>query len=197
MKRTAAVIGAGFGGLALAIRLQSAGIATTVVEARDKPGGRAYFWEKEGHIFDAGPTVITDPDCLRELWALTGADMAERRRADAGHALLPAVLARRHDLRLFNDDAQLDAQIAAARSRRRRRLPPVPRLFGRRLTSRAMRSSAPSRSSTSSRCSGRRPQLARYQAWRSVYSIVSRLRPQREAARRRCRSTPCWSAAIR
>jgi phytoene desaturase len=75
--RTACVIGAGFGGMALAIRLQSAGIATTVIEARDKPGGRAYFWEKDGFTFDAGPTVITDPDCLRELWRLSGHDMGE------------------------------------------------------------------------------------------------------------------------
>jgi phytoene desaturase len=71
MKR-ACVIGSGFGGLALAIRLQSAGIETTIIEARDKPGGRAYFWEKDGFTFDAGPTVITDPDCLDELWSLTG-----------------------------------------------------------------------------------------------------------------------------
>ncbi|GGD44804.1 phytoene desaturase [Erythrobacter arachoides] len=75
--RTACVIGAGFGGLALAIRLQSAGIATTVVEGRDKPGGRAYFWQKDGFTFDAGPTVVTDPDCLRELWAISGHDMNE------------------------------------------------------------------------------------------------------------------------
>ncbi|MEM7666369.1 MAG: phytoene desaturase [Pseudomonadota bacterium] len=75
--RTACVIGAGFGGMALAIRLQSAGIKTTVVEARDKPGGRAYFWENEGFTFDAGPTVITDPPCLKELWELTGHDIAE------------------------------------------------------------------------------------------------------------------------
>ncbi|KLE34731.1 phytoene desaturase [Aurantiacibacter luteus] len=75
--RTACVIGAGFGGLALAIRLQSAGIATTVVEGRDKPGGRAYHWQKDGFTFDAGPTVVTDPDCLRELWAITGHDMDE------------------------------------------------------------------------------------------------------------------------
>ena len=73
--KTACVIGAGFGGLALAIRLQSAGIATTVIEGRDKPGGRAYFWERDGFTFDAGPTVVTDPDCLKELWALTGHDM--------------------------------------------------------------------------------------------------------------------------
>ena len=75
--RTACVIGAGFGGMALAIRLQSAGIATTVIENRDKPGGRAYYWQKDGFTFDAGPTVVTDPDCLKELWALSGHDMAE------------------------------------------------------------------------------------------------------------------------
>lgn len=75
--RSACVIGAGFGGLALAIRLQSAGVQTTVVEARDKPGGRAYYWQRDGFTFDAGPTVITDPDCLRELWALSGHDISE------------------------------------------------------------------------------------------------------------------------
>jgi phytoene desaturase len=76
MKR-AIIVGAGFGGLALAIRLQSAGVQTTIVEARDKPGGRAYYWERDGFVFDAGPTVITDPACLSELWALTGHDMAD------------------------------------------------------------------------------------------------------------------------
>jgi phytoene desaturase len=73
----ACVIGAGFGGLALAIRLQSSGVETVVVEARDKPGGRAYFWEREGFTFDAGPTVITDPPCLKELWELSGRDIAD------------------------------------------------------------------------------------------------------------------------
>jgi len=77
MSRSAAVIGAGFGGLALAIRLQSAGIATTIFEKRDKVGGRAYVYEQDGFKFDGGPTVITDPDCLDQLWTLSG-----RRRAD-------------------------------------------------------------------------------------------------------------------
>ena len=72
----AIVIGSGFGGLALAIRLQSAGVQTTIVEARDKPGGRAYHWHRDGHVFDAGPTVITDPDCLQRLWKLSGQDIA-------------------------------------------------------------------------------------------------------------------------
>jgi phytoene desaturase len=77
MTKTAAIIGAGFGGLALAIRLQSAGVATTIIEARDKPGGRGYFWERDGFIFDGGPTVITDPPCLEELWALSGHKLAD------------------------------------------------------------------------------------------------------------------------
>lgn len=75
--RTAAVIGAGFGGLALAIRLQSAGIATTLFEKRDKPGGRAYVYADHGFTFDAGPTVITDPDCLEQLWALSGRKLSD------------------------------------------------------------------------------------------------------------------------
>lgn len=73
----AAVIGSGFGGLALAIRLQSAGFQTTIFEARDKPGGRAYVYEDQGFTFDAGPTVITDPDCLRELFALSGRSLED------------------------------------------------------------------------------------------------------------------------
>ena len=48
-----------------------------MIESRDKPGGRAYFWERDGFIFDGGPTVITDPPCLEELWQLTGHDIAE------------------------------------------------------------------------------------------------------------------------
>ena len=75
--KTAAVVGAGFGGLALAIRLQSAGIQTTVFEKRDKPGGRAYVYTDNDFTFDAGPTVITDPDCLEQLWTLSGRKMSD------------------------------------------------------------------------------------------------------------------------
>lgn len=75
--QTAAIIGAGFGGLALAIRLQSAGINTVLFEKRDKPGGRAYVFEDDGFVFDAGPTVITDPAALRALWTLSGRAMED------------------------------------------------------------------------------------------------------------------------
>ncbi|NIV74182.1 MAG: phytoene desaturase, partial [Gammaproteobacteria bacterium] len=70
-------MGSGFGGLALAIRLQSAGCATTLYERRDRPGGRAYVYEDEGFTFDAGPTVITAPGCLDELFELTGRRLAD------------------------------------------------------------------------------------------------------------------------
>jgi phytoene desaturase len=73
----AAVIGSGFGGLAAAIRLQAMGFETVCYEGRDRAGGRAYVYHDKGYIFDAGPTVITAPHCLEELFALAGESMSE------------------------------------------------------------------------------------------------------------------------
>lgn len=73
----AAVIGAGFGGLAAAIRLATAGVKVVVYEARDAPGGRAYVYREGGYTFDGGPTVITAPHCIDELFTEAG-----RRRED-------------------------------------------------------------------------------------------------------------------
>lgn len=109
----AVVIGSGFGGLALAIRLQSAGFSTVLLERRDKPGGRAYVYHDDGFTFDAGPTVITDPTCLEELFALSG------RRMDDYVKLVPITpfyQLRWEDGTVFdyvNDQAALDRQIAA------------------------------------------------------------------------------------
>ncbi len=74
--KKAIVIGAGLGGLALGIRLASAGVATTILEAREKPGGCASWSTREGFTFDHGPAAIADPDSFAELWRLTGQDMA-------------------------------------------------------------------------------------------------------------------------
>ena len=71
----AAVIGSGFGGLAAAIRLQSMGFETVCFEGRDQPGGRAYVYRDAGFTFDAGPTVITAPHCIEELFELSGRSM--------------------------------------------------------------------------------------------------------------------------
>ena len=172
MTKHAAVIGAGFGGLALAIRLQSAGIATTVIEARDKPGGRAYYWEKDGHVFDAGPTVITDPDCLKELWTLTGADIA------TDVELMPVTPFYRltwPDGTVFdysNDDPELERQIAALNpddvAGYRKFLDYSAGVYR---EGYEKLGAVPFLDFASMIKAG--PSLARYQAWRSVYSIVS------------------------
>lgn len=72
----ACVIGAGFGGIALAVRLQAAGIATTLVEARAHPGGWASSREIDGTRFDMCPAPLDDPGALAELWALGGRDLS-------------------------------------------------------------------------------------------------------------------------
>ncbi len=68
----ATVIGSGFGGLAAAIRLAVRGWRVQVLEKLDAPGGRAYTWHQDGFTFDAGPTIITAPFMLDELWELAG-----------------------------------------------------------------------------------------------------------------------------
>ncbi len=68
----AIVIGSGFGGLAAAIRLSCKGYQVQILEKLDAPGGRAYVHRQDGFTFDAGPTIITAPQLLEELWALCG-----------------------------------------------------------------------------------------------------------------------------
>jgi phytoene desaturase len=71
-KKRIVVIGSGFGGLATAIRLQTRGFDVHLFEARDKLGGRAYLYEQDGFRFDGGPTVITAPFMLNELFEGAG-----------------------------------------------------------------------------------------------------------------------------
>ncbi len=70
----AVVVGAGFGGLAAAARMRALGWRVRVVEANDQPGGRASVWRRDGFSFDAGPTVITAPYLIDELYEALGRD---------------------------------------------------------------------------------------------------------------------------
>jgi phytoene desaturase len=112
-KPRAAVIGSGFGGLSLAIRLQTSGFDVTVIESRDKPGGRAYVWEDEGFIFDAGPTVITDPDCLKELFTISGRKIEDYVELMPVNPFYRLVWEDGDVFDYVNDQAELDRQIAA------------------------------------------------------------------------------------
>jgi phytoene desaturase len=66
------VIGAGLGGLAAAIRLRARGHDVELVEKRDQAGGRAGVFRQDGFTFDAGPTIITAPHLIAELFSLAG-----------------------------------------------------------------------------------------------------------------------------
>jgi phytoene desaturase len=93
------VIGSGFGGLAAAIRLAVRGYEVTVVEKLDAPGGRAYVHRKNGYVFDAGPTIITAPFLLEELWTLCGKKMSD---AIDLRLMNPFYQVRFNDGRVFN-----------------------------------------------------------------------------------------------
>jgi phytoene desaturase len=69
------VVGAGFGGLAAAIRLRAQGHEVVILEARDQAGGRAGVFRQDGFVFDAGPTIITAPQLIEELFTLAGRTM--------------------------------------------------------------------------------------------------------------------------
>jgi len=69
-RKKAIIIGSGIGGLSLGIRLQSLGFETTIFEKLDAPGGRAYVRRAEGFVFDMGPTVLTVPHFIEELFSL-------------------------------------------------------------------------------------------------------------------------------
>jgi phytoene desaturase len=71
------VIGSGFGGLAAAIRLRAQGHEVTIVEQRDQAGGRAYVYRQDGYTFDGGPTIITAPWLIDDLFTLAGKKTAD------------------------------------------------------------------------------------------------------------------------
>ena len=73
----AVVIGSGFGGLAAAVRLGARGYRVSVLESLPQPGGRALVHRQDGFTFDAGPTIVTAPFLLEELWQLCGRRLAD------------------------------------------------------------------------------------------------------------------------
>ena len=64
------VIGSGFGGIAASLRLRAKKHEVTLIEKQNDLGGRARVFNKNGFIFDAGPTVITAPHLINELFEL-------------------------------------------------------------------------------------------------------------------------------
>jgi phytoene desaturase len=100
-----------------------------VLEALDQPGGRARVFRRDGFTFDAGPTVITAPYLLDELFTLAGR-AARLLRAGAGGSVLPDPLPRRQHFDYVGDEERLLAQIEAMSPRDVDGLPPPRRARG-------------------------------------------------------------------
>ena len=108
----AIVIGAGLGGLAAAMRLGAKGYRVTVIDRLDRAGGRGSSITREGHRFDLGPTIVTVPQLLDELWAACGRDF---RRDVELRALDPFYTIRWPDGSRFTangDGAAMEAEVA-------------------------------------------------------------------------------------
>jgi phytoene desaturase len=75
--KKAVVIGSGFGGLSSALMLQANGYETIIVEALDIPGGRGRVFRVKDYEFEAGPTVVTAPELLEEVYAKAGLNFDE------------------------------------------------------------------------------------------------------------------------
>lgn len=79
----AAIIGAGVGGLATAIRLRLKGYAVDIFEAHDRPGGKLNEFHRAGYRFDAGPSLFTLPEQMDDLFRLAGKEPADYFQYDA------------------------------------------------------------------------------------------------------------------
>ncbi len=70
--KSAIIIGSGIAGLAAATRLAIAGFSVRVYERNEVPGGKIAVFEKEGYRFDAGPSLLTQPQNIEALFADAG-----------------------------------------------------------------------------------------------------------------------------
>ena len=121
----AVVVGAGLGGLAAALRLQGMGHDVTVIEQRERPGGRAYQLRDQGYTWDMGPSLITMPWVLEETFAAGGLDLHSEvtmRRLDPLYRIFWAEDDRHFDF--ADDPARLQEEIARFSARDARQLDP-------------------------------------------------------------------------
>jgi phytoene desaturase len=108
MSKKVVVIGSGFGGLAIAIRLQNQGFDVSVYEKRDKLGGRAYVIKDQGFTWDCGPTILTAPYLLTELFELCGEKIEDHLKIVP---LFPYYRIYFHDKTFFDYSADLEHQL--------------------------------------------------------------------------------------
>ena len=112
MSRRVVIVGAGLGGLATAIRLAAAGADVTVLERDERPGGRAGRFERDGFAFDTGPSVLTMPSLLAELFSVAGERIEDHLTLER---LDPAYRAVFHDGSVLHVRGSLEAMMDEVR----------------------------------------------------------------------------------
>ena len=170
---SAVVIGSGFGGIAAAIRLQARGYQVSLLEMRDQPGGRAYVYRQDGFTFDAGPTIVTAPFLVDELFALGG------KRTEDYVKIVPVSPFYRivfHDGRVFNYTGNEDEIIEQIKKFEPDDVPGYLRFVGRSraIFDKAFTELADQPFSTVWDMIRVAPDLVRLQSHESVYKLISR-----------------------
>jgi phytoene desaturase len=90
MTKKVVIIGAGFGGLSSAAYLAKAGYQVTILEKNDQVGGRASVWEKDGFVFDLGPSWYLMPDVFDAFFSdfgKTTSDYYQTTRLDPAYRI--------------------------------------------------------------------------------------------------------------
>lgn len=108
----AVVIGAGFGGIAAALRARAKGYDVVLIDRCPRLGGRGQVFERDGYRHDAGPTVLTAPFLFEELFALFGRRMSDTVEL---RALKPWYRFRFDDGDTFDYGGSLDETLAEIR----------------------------------------------------------------------------------
>ncbi|MEM7386225.1 MAG: phytoene desaturase family protein, partial [Verrucomicrobiota bacterium] len=172
-RKKAVVIGSGFGGLASAVRLQAKGFQVCLVEMRDQPGGRAYVYRQDGFAFDGGPTIITAPFLLDELFALGGKTTADYVKVVP---VDPFYRIRFHDGRVFNYTGREEEIIAEVEKFNPDDVPGYRKFVGvsEAIFDRAFTDLADQPFSKIGDMLKIAPDLARLRAHESVYRLISR-----------------------
>jgi len=111
LKPPALVIGSGFGGLASAVRLQARGYDVTLLEALEQPGGRASVFRDKGFTYDAGPTILTAPFLLDELFTLSGKKTSDYLRIVPCHPFYRIVWHDGVSFEYTGNQAEMEAQV--------------------------------------------------------------------------------------
>lgn len=107
------IIGAGMGGLAAAIRLAAAGRRVTVFEQGERVGGKMNQWAQSGWTFDTGPSLLTMPWVLRDLFAAAGRELDDYLTLDPVDPICRYEFADGSHLEVTSDTARMAANIAA------------------------------------------------------------------------------------